>query len=72
MAYQIEAIAEEMGKLDATNCSSEDAIANYILNHLRGYKHNGKGNGRILDVDFVKVAIQSYAKLIQDAGVKII
>ena len=69
MAYQIETIVNEFGKLDATNYSSEDAIANYILNHLRGYKH--KNNGRNLDHEFIKVAIQSYAKLLQDHEVKV-
>lgn len=70
MAYQINVLAEEMGKLDATNYSSEDAIANWMLNHLRGYR--SKSNGRNLDHEFVKTAIQAYAKLLQDNGVKVV
>lgn len=69
MTYQVNVIAEEMSKLDATNYSAEDAIANYILSRLRGYKQNA--NGRHLDHDFVKTAIQAYAKILQDNGVKV-
>lgn len=69
MAYQVNVIAEEMSKLDATNYSAEDAIANYIIGHLRGYRQNA--NGKHLDHDFVKTAIQAYAKMLQDEGVKV-
>lgn len=68
MAYRIEVIAEAMGNLPAPN-SSEEAIANYILGHLRGYRQSAVG--RQNDVEFIKTAIQAYAKLIQDADIKI-
>jgi len=59
-----------MGKLDATQQSSEAAIADFILGNLIGYRANS--SQRPNDKAFVVTAIQAYAKLIQDAGVKIV
>ncbi len=63
-------IVELMNKLDATNQSSEGAIADFILGNLVGYRKNA--SQRPNDKAFIVVAIQAYAKLIQDAGVRIV
>lgn len=65
----IEAMAEMMGKLDATNCSSEEAIVNFILGHLAGYKYGKHINA---DRAYMITAIQAYAKLLQDHDVKVV
>lgn len=59
----------EMGKLDATNCSSEEAIARYIVSELDGYRKGSQHYAT--DVEFISQAIQAYAKLLQDNGVKV-
>lgn len=66
----ISEMVETLGKLDATNCSSEDAIATHVLNKLKGYRASFAVAQQ--DHEFIKTVIQAYAKLIQDTGVKII
>lgn len=65
----IQNMADIMGKLDATNCSSEEAIAEFILGNLIGYRKNV--SQRPNDKAFIVIAIQAYAKLLQDNGVKV-
>ena len=62
-------MVEVMGKLDATNQSSEATIADFILGDLIGYRTNS--SQRPNDKAFIVTAIQAYAKMLQDADVKI-
>lgn len=57
-----------MGELPAPQ-SSEEAIANFILNRLGGYR--SPSTARPKDRDFLIDAIQAYAKLLQDSGVRV-
>ena len=63
--------AKVLGSLDATNISSEAAIAEYLMHNLQGY-HYQKRNVHNNDKLIIETVLQAYAKLIQDAGVKII
>lgn len=56
-------MADILGKLDATYTSSEHAIASYLLNNLKG-SHADK-------VELITTVLQAYAKMLQDAGVKV-
>lgn len=62
----IRSMAENMGKLDATNQSSEAAIADFILANLKVFssKQNKKA--------FIVTAIQAYALLLQENEVKVV
>ena len=62
----IQDMVEKLGSLDATNQSAENAIADYILNNIKGGKRN-----RIGDKQLLVIAMQAYAKLLQDNGVKV-
>lgn len=62
--------AEILGSLDATENSAEKAIAMFILRHMDGYKVTTRTWQS--DVERMAIYIQSYAKLVQNAGVKII
>lgn len=61
----IRSMSEDMGKLDATNQSSEAAIADFILANLKVFssRQNKKA--------FIVTAIQAYALLLQESGVKV-
>lgn len=61
----IDTMVEIMGNLDATNCSSEEAIADYILANLKVFSSHKNKKA------FMVTAIQAYAKLLQNNGVKI-
>ncbi len=63
----IQDLVVRMGKLDATYQSSEGAIADFILNNIKGTSRS-----RASDKAFVAIAIQAYAKMLQDAGVKVV
>lgn len=60
----IQTLVDVMGTLDATHQSSEAAIADFILATLK----NSKGLNKKA---FLVSAIQAYAKLLQDNGVKV-
>jgi len=62
----IQDMVEKFGNLDATNESAESAIANYVLNNLKGGKRNHNS-----DKMFMQIAMQAYAKMLQDNGVKV-
>ena len=62
----IQDMANKFGSLDATNQSAEGAISDYILNNLKGGKRN-----RVGDKSFMMIAIQAYAKMLQDNGVTV-
>ena len=61
----INEMVEAFALLDATNQSAEEAIAEFIVSNERVFSSfkNKKA--------FVANAIQAYAKLLQDAGVKV-
>jgi hypothetical protein len=63
----IQDMVETLGKLDATNQSSEAAIADFILNNLKMTKKQ-----RPNDKTFIVIAIQAYAKMLQDNDVKVV
>ncbi len=62
--------AEILGKLDATNRSSEEAIANHLMMLLRGYSFRSSSIVKE-DAKVIVDTLQAYAKLLQDAGVKV-
>lgn len=64
----IEQLVQQFGALDATNCSSEEAISQRILGDLLGYR--GNSSHRREDVEFLGNALQAYARLLQIHGVK--
>lgn len=64
----IQNMVELMSKLDATNQSSEASIADFIIGNLIGYRKNA--TNRPKDKAFIVTAIQAYAKMLQDADVK--
>lgn len=70
MTFDVNQMTEHLGKLDATNCSSEEAIANFLMATLHGYafqrSHIAKN-----DTTLIVTVLQAYAKLLQDAGVKV-
>lgn len=66
----IQDIVTEFGDLNATAISSERAIAFCILRRLDGYRHNSKHLRE--DADFLELALQAYAKLLQDHDVKVV
>jgi hypothetical protein len=59
---KISELMEAFGKLDATNQSPEDSIAAFILANIKG-SHSEKRA-------FVANALQAYARLLQESGVK--
>jgi hypothetical protein len=61
----ISELVEVFGKLDATDQSAEMAIATFILANVKLFKN--EMDKKI----FLSDAIQAYAKLLQDAGVKV-
>jgi imidazolonepropionase-like amidohydrolase len=65
---KIQHMTEVLGNLDATYMSDAEAVARYILAGTRG-------RYAVLDpadVDFIATVLQAYAKLLQDAGVKVV
>jgi len=68
---KIDTLKTTLGNLDATHISAEHAAAQYILNHLAGYRSNAKLSSQIADRKFLETALQAYAKLVQEYGVKI-
>ncbi len=66
----IRSMMEMMGTLDATNQSSEAAIAEFIINRLCGYRSNSVAKPN--DKAFIVAAIQAYALMLQEHDVKVI
>ena len=66
---QINGYVHSLGTANATHCSAEEAAASVILNSLAGYNHRSKH--RAADLQRIESAIVAYAKLLQDAGVKV-
>lgn len=64
----IQEMAKKLGDLDATHCSDAEATAEFILKHVAGYIY---GVNHPHTVDFIATVLQAYAKLLQDAGVKV-
>lgn len=62
----IRQIADVLGSLDASNQSSEAAIADFIIEQLKlnPQRPNKKA--------FLVTVIQAYALLLQDSGVKVV
>lgn len=65
MLSEIRLTAIEMGRMDATNQSSEEAVADFILANLASLSQRKNKKA------FLVTAIQAYALLLQDAGVKV-
>lgn len=66
----INQMAGLFGDLCATHFSSEEAVARHILRNLDGY--NSTTRTLQGDVEKMVIYIQAYAKLLQDAGVKVV
>lgn len=65
----IEQWTEIFSRLDATTVSAEQAIANRILGDLSGYRINSQHRARD-NMDLAN-ALQAYARLVQEAGLKV-
>lgn len=61
----IKELAEVFGKLDATHIGAEEAIATFILANVKVYSTQQAKTA------FVAKAIQAYALLLQEHGVKV-
>ena len=66
--WDIQEMAKTLGNLDATHCGDAEAAAEFILKHVAGYIY---GVNHPHTVDFIATVLQAYAKLLQDAGVKV-
>ena len=66
----IRMITDNLGKLNATYCSVEDAIAEHLLLRLSSYKYHSK-EATAADIKTVSKMLQAYALLLQDHGVKV-
>ena len=63
-------MVDTLGKLDCTTVSDIEAVANYLLARLPISKANRRARST-QDRKMVEAVILAYAKLVQDAGVKI-
>jgi hypothetical protein len=64
----IDQLVRIFGDLDCTNCGDAEAVAQYIISNLIGYRSGS--THRREDVAFLGVAVQAYARLLQEHGVK--
>lgn len=65
MDMTVKELAEVMGKLDSTHTGAEEAIATFILANAKVFSSQKN------KVAFVSKAIQAYAFMLQEAGVKV-
>jgi hypothetical protein len=65
----IDQLVKIFGDLDCTNCGDAEAVAQHIIGNLIGYRSGS--THRREDVAFLAVAVQAYAKLLQEHGVKV-
>ena len=63
-------MVKTLGDLDCTTVSDIEAVANYLLARLPISKANRRARST-QDRKMVEAVILAYAKLVQDAGVKI-
>jgi hypothetical protein len=64
----IDRLVKIFGDLDCTNCGDAEAVAQYTIGNLIGYR--SASTHRREDVEFLARAVQAYARLVQQAGVK--
>jgi hypothetical protein len=71
MPKTLDEMVDTLGKLDCTNIGDLDAVANYLMAHITMGPASMVRQRHAKDRETIKLVILAYAKMLQDAGVKV-